>query len=100
MTEGGKIEERKFCVNCRHHYHNSGASPSIPAGHRCTHSELTGWDLVTGERTFPLCRDMRASDAWCGPEGKDYDPKIPVMRPYAPKEKKDGGSCEAAARSS
>lgn len=89
MTEGGPVEEKKFCVNCRHHYHNAGASPAIPAGHRCTHSELTGWDLVTGERTFPLCRDMRATDVWCGPEAKDYEPKIPVFRPYAPKEKKN-----------
>lgn len=87
MTEGGPVEEKKFCVNCRHHYHNSGASPSIPAGHRCTHSELTGWDLVTGERTYPLCRDMRTFAHLCSAYAKYYDPKIPVFRPYPPKKK-------------
>jgi hypothetical protein len=79
-------DERKFCVNCKHHYHNAGASPSIPAGHRCTHSELTGLNLVTGERTFPLCQDMRSFDIWCGPKGKDFEPKVPVFRPYPKKE--------------
>ena len=74
-------EEKKFCVNCRHHYHNAGVSPSIPAGHRCTHSELTGWDLVTGDRTFPLCRDMRSIEAYCGPQAKDFEPKVAMFRP-------------------
>lgn len=81
-------EEKKFCVNCRHHYHNSGATHSIPSGHRCTHSELTGWDLVTGDRTFPLCRDMRSIEAYCGPEAKDFEPKVAMFRPIY-KEKTD-----------
>ena len=82
-------EEKKFCVNCRHHYHNSGSSPTIPSGHRCTHSELTGWDLVTGERTFPLCRDMRNAHQYCGPLAKDFEPKVTVFRPFLKEPKND-----------
>jgi hypothetical protein len=82
------MTDKKFCVNCRHHYHNSGTSPSIPPGHRCTHPELTGWDLVTGERTYPLCREVREDFLdFCGTEARHFEPKIPVMRPFAPKEK-------------
>lgn len=75
--------DHKFCVNCRHHYHNAGSSPSIPSGHRCTSNDLVGWDLVTGDRTFPLCRSMREMDSMCGPNARKYEAKIIMPKPYA-----------------
>ena len=82
--------ENKFCVNCRHHYHNSGATRSIPAGHRCTHDALTKWNLVTGERIFFLCESLRLHGMGCGVGAKHFEPKVPVFRPFLKKEKKDG----------
>jgi hypothetical protein len=81
--------ENKFCVNCRHHYHNSGATRSIPAGHRCTHDALTKWNLVTGERIFFLCESLRLHGMGCGIGAKHFEPKVPVFRPFLKKEKKD-----------
>jgi hypothetical protein len=81
--------ENKFCVNCRHHYHNSGATRSIPAGHRCTHDALTKVNLVTGERIFFLCESLRLYGMGCGVQAQYYDPKVPVFRPFLKKEKKD-----------
>jgi hypothetical protein len=81
--------EHKFCVNCRHHYHNSGSTHSIPAGHRCTHDALTKLNLVTGDRIFLLCESLRLHGMGCGVQAQHYEPKVPVFRPFLKKEKKD-----------
>ena len=68
----------KLCVECKYYYRNYG--DDVPK-HVCTHPLTVKTDLVTGEKSYKNCYDLRgiSSPAGekvpCGPLGKLWEPK-------------------------
>jgi len=54
----------KICDSCKH---------CLPQ-YKCGHQKFVSIDLVTGKINRPYCRRMRDMEAYCGTEGKRFEP--------------------------
>lgn len=66
-------KEYKFCKNCKHYKEELKVGASIQDFYKCIHPELYMVDLVSGERRYHNCADMRKDDFICGIDAKYYE---------------------------
>lgn len=83
------MNKPKLCVECRWYTKSCAESspldspPRLHMVHSCTHEKGTKLNLITGEKRYRACSDMREEFHWrgdvvqagCGPEGKLWEPK-------------------------
>lgn len=59
----------KPCVTCKFVF-------TVDADYGCAHDDQAKWDVVTGERVMPTCRDLRSdTSSWCKLVGEKWEAK-------------------------
>ncbi|MCK9371466.1 hypothetical protein M0R04_16245 [Candidatus Dojkabacteria bacterium] len=67
----------RLCVECKYHRYSEEL-----LWHLCTHPSIIKTDLVTGEKSYKICYELRQKSTerftpydHCGPLGKLWEPK-------------------------
>ena len=63
----------KFCKDCK--WYRGWADTITNECHECKAPRAITYNLVTGEKLFVSCPDMRMPMALCGPEAGLWEPK-------------------------